>query len=102
MNKKYNSNYQCNLVNSIYIIKNKLYIEDIKRKKKEELFGDNNLKHDFIGIYKKRKREENNNEEEKANKIKKVENNEDVNLFNDSLFDKNGKVILRHINLFQI
>ena len=102
LNKKYNSNYQCNLVNSIYIIKNKLYIEDIKRKKKEELFGDNNLKHDFIGIYKKRKREENNNEEEKANKIKKVENNEDVNLFNDSLFDKNGKVILRHINLFQI
>ena len=103
LNKKYNNNYQCNLVNSIYIIKNKLYIDDIKRKKKEELYGDNNIKHDFLGIYKKRKREENNTEEEeKANKIKKVENSDEVNLFNDSLFDKNGKVILRHINLFQI
>ena len=99
LNKKYNSNYQCNLVNSIYIIKNKLYIEDIKRKKKE----DNISKNEFIGIYKKRKREENNIEEEKEiNKIKKSENSEDTNLFNDSLFDKNGKVILRHINLFQI
>ena len=59
-------------------------------------------KNEFIGIYKKRKREENNNEEEKANKIKKLKNSDETNLFNGSLFDKNGKVILRHINLFQI
>ena len=65
---------------------------------------------DFIGINKKRKREENKDEDNKmfSNinnnnnfKSKKMENNEDNNLFNDSLFDKNGKVILRHINLFQ-
>jgi len=98
LNKKYNINNQCNLVNSIYIIKNKLYVEDVKIKRKEEAIA----KNEFIGIYKKRKREENNNEEEKANKIKKLKNSDETNLFNDSLFDKNGKVILRHINLFQI
>ena len=36
LNKKYNINNQCNLVNSIYIIKNKLYVEDVKIKRKEE------------------------------------------------------------------
>ena len=95
-NKKYNYNYQCNLANSIYIVKNKLFIEDIK--KKEITIN----KSDFIGINKKRKREENKNEEENNNKMKKTEASDEVNLFNDSLFDKNGKVILRHINLIQI
>ena len=98
-NKKYNYNYQCNLVNSIFIIKNILYIEDVKRKKNEELFRE--TKYNLIGI-KKRKREENKNEEENNNKIKKIEKSEELNLFNDSLFDKNGKVILSHINLFHI
>ena len=109
LNKKLNNNYQCNLVNSIYIIKNKIYIEDIKditMKKIEEICkGDSfNLKHEFIGINKKRKREEENNNinEEKTNKIKKMENLQNLGEYNDSLFDKNGKVILRHINLFQI
>ena len=110
LNKKLNNNYQCNLVNSIYIIKNKIYIEDIKditMKKIEEICkGDSfNLKHEFIGINKKRKREEENNNninEEKINKIKKMENSQNLGEYNDSLFDKNGKVILRHINLFQI
>ena len=99
-NKKYNYNYQCNLANSIFIIKNKLYIEDINLKR-EEL-----RKKEFIGNNKKRRREEKNNEEEELhnnNKNKKIEDtSDDVNLFNDSLFDKNGKVILRHINLFHI
>ena len=110
LNTKLNNNYQCNLVNSIYIIKNKIYIEDIKditMKKIEEICkGDSfNLKHEFIGINKKRKREEDNNNninEEKTNKIKKMENSQNLGEYNDSLFDKNGKVILRHINLFQI
>ena len=110
LNKKLNNNYQCNLVNSIYIIKNKIYIEDIKditMKKIEEICkGDSfNLKHEFIGINKKRKREEesnNNINKEKINKIKKMENSQNLGEYNDSLFDKNGKVILRHINLFQI
>ena len=111
-NKKYNYNYQCNLANSIYIVKNKLIIEDIKTKLNGELYGEVAPigKCDFIGINKKRKREENKDEDNKmfsninnSNnfKNKKMENNEDNNLFNDSLFDKNGKVILRHINLFQ-
>ena len=104
-NKKYNYNYQCNLANSIFIIKNKLYIEDVNLKRKEL------RKKEFIGNNKKRKREENDNdndnEEEELynnnNKNKKIEDSaDDVNLFNDSLFDKNGKVILRHINLFHI
>ena len=110
LNKKLNNNYECNLVNSIYIIKNKIYIEDIKditMKKIEEICkGDSfNLKHEFIGINKKRKREEENNNninEEKINKIKKMENSQNLGEYNDSWFDKNGKVILRHINLFQI
>ena len=105
-NKKYNYNYQCNLANSIFIIKNKLYIEDVNLKRKEL------RKKEFIGNNKKRKREENDNdndnEEEELynnnnNKNKKIEDStDDVNLFNDPLFDKNGKVILRHINLFHI
>ena len=76
-------------------------------KKKKYKYGDEAApagKYDFIGISKKRKREENKNEENNNNhKNKKIENiKEDINSFNDSLFDQNGKVILRHINLFQI
>jgi hypothetical protein len=106
--KKYNFNYQCNTANSIYIIKNKIFVENMKEKIRDEIFGDNPQikKYDFVGICKKRKREENKNEEEEKNfgkniKNKKIENSEEFNLFNDSLFDQNGKVILRHINLFQ-
>ena len=102
--KKYNNNYQCNLANSIYIVKNKLYIEDVKKKEAlNAVMVSTNIKCEFIGNNKKRKREENKYEEENgAKKIKKIEESEEVNLFNDSLFDKNGKVILRHINLIQI
>ena len=80
----------------------------MKEKIRDEIFEDNPQikKYDFVGICKKRKREENKNEEEEKNfgkniKNKKIENSEEFNLFNDSLFDQNGKVILRHINLFQ-
>ena len=66
-NKKYNYNYQCNLANSIYIVKNKLIIEDIKTKLNGELYGEVAPigKCDFIGINKKRKREENKDEDNK-------------------------------------
>ena len=52
-------------------------------------------------INKKRRREENKIDDEvnisKSQKNINIEKEED--LFNDSLFDKNGKVILRYINL---
>ena len=110
--KKYNFNYQCDSANSIYIIKNKIYVENMEEKLKNKiLFGNvaTMKNYDFAAICKKRKREENKNEEDEKNfgkniknKIKKNENEDDINLFNDSLFDNNGKVILRHINLFRI
>ena len=106
INKKLNNNYQCNLVNSIYIKKNKIYIEDLTMKKIEEISEQDfqYLKNGIIGINKKRKREEDINDinEEKINKIKKIEKSQNLGEYNDSLFDKNGKVIFRHINLFQI
>lgn len=50
----------------------------------------------------KRRREDNKNKDE-ANIIKGIskrkKNNEENDLFNDSLFDDSGKVILKHINL---
>ena len=104
-NKKIKNNYKCDSANSIYIIKNKIYVENMKDNLNKRYYEEAapNIKYDFNGISKKRKREENKNEEEgnyKNNKSKKIENKEDNNLFNDSLFDKNGKVILKHINLF--
>ena len=83
-------------------------MENLKEKKNKNYIGEEAApigKYDFNGICKKRKREENKNEENGGcnNKNKKIENIKDeINLFNDSLFDQNGKVILRHINLFQI
>ena len=51
-------------------------------------------------ICKKRKRDEGEISEDNNNiKKNKKNKNEDNILFNDSLFDKNGKVILRHINM---
>ena len=50
-------------------------------------------------VSKKRKRDENKNHEEIKFKKNKKNKNEETNLFNDSLFDKNGNVILRHINM---
>ena len=105
--KKIKYNYKCDSANSIYIIKNKICVENLKDKIKDDIYGEAApvLKYDFVGICKKRKREENKTEDEinyNNNKNKKIENKEENNLFNDSLFDQNGKVILRHINLFQI
>ena len=101
------SNYECCPANSIYIVKNNIIIENIKNGKKIEnefdIFETPTMKENFIAICKKRKREETkNNEESFEKKKKKCKNADEMDLFNDSLFDKNGKVILRHINLIQI
>jgi hypothetical protein len=104
LKNKNNFNYECCRANSIYIIKNKLIILNV-----ENQFGEENntfmnetfeKKGDKI-LSKKRKREENKNCEYNNTKVKKNKKlkNEDNILFNDSLFDENGKVILRHINM---
>ena len=52
-------------------------------------------------VNKKRKRENIKNSE-KVHVKKDNNNKQDVNnFFNDSLFDENGKVILRHINMIR-
>ena len=61
------------------------------------------MKENLITLCKKRKREETKNNEENYEKKKTFnKKTEDFELFNDSLFDKNGKVILRHINLILV
>ena len=61
------------------------------------------MEQNFLAICKKRKREETKNNEENFEKKKKIcKNTEEIELFNDSLFDKNGQVILRHINLIHM
>jgi hypothetical protein len=53
----------------------------------------------------KRRREENNIKDEaniSKGKIKRKKISEEVGLFNDSLFDNNGKVILKHTNLLHL
>mgnify|MGYP002625449424 CR=1 FL=1 len=103
-NKIYN-HYKCCPANSICIMKNKIFVEksDIKVALKE---GINNRNNDNEGkkckvINKKRRREENKIDEEVniSQSQRKKNNEEEEDLFNDSLFDKNGKVILRYINL---
>ena len=97
--------YKCCPVNSIYIIKNKCIIENIKNlngEKRDILIYDNYENKNDKMINKKRRRDEGEiNEDNKDNGIKKNKKNknEDNILFSDSLFDKNGKVILRHINM---
>jgi hypothetical protein len=109
--KNININYECCPANSIKIIKNNLIIEKIKNGKicEEEIKNGFNIctapsmEQNFLAICKKRKREETKNNEENFEKKKKIcKNTEEIELFNDSLFDKNGQVILRHINLIHM
>lgn len=110
INKNKNmSNYECCPANSIYIIKNNIIIENIKNEEKIEnkldFYPSTMVKENFMAISKKRKREETKDNEESFEKKKKNQKYSDeinLNLFNDPLFDKNGKVILRHLNLIQI
>ena len=102
--KIYNNYKRC-LANSICIIKNEISIEknDIKLPLRGEINNKNNMNEGKKSkiINKKRRREENKIDDEvnisKSQKNINIEKEED--LFNDSLFDKNGKVILRYINL---
>jgi hypothetical protein len=97
------------LVNSIFIIKNNITIENIKNKKNCEKFKTTlneevapPAQGDFVTIGKKRNREE--KKYGKINSIcnKKISNNShEVNRFNNSLFDNNGKIILSNINLIK-
>ena len=104
-NKKNNLNtvFECCPENSIYIVKNDIYIENIKNKIGFNIAATSAMKENVVTLCKKRKREETKNNEESYEKKKKyAKNNDDIDLFNDSLFDKNGKVILRHINLIHM
>ena len=108
--KTINNNYECCPANSIFIIKNNIIIESVNNEKYIDKKFKNNFDfcampacQEFLAICKKRKREENKNNEDNCQKMTKNTNDtEDIDLFNDSLFDKNGKVILRHINLIHI
>ena len=91
--------YECCRANSIYILKNKIYIENIKTQKQKNIMileacENNNEKI----VNKKRKRDEIKKFEEfNFKRIKK-----EKNLCNDSLFDENGKLILKHISYDQL
>ena len=115
IHKKNNNNYECCPANSIFIIKNNIIIEEIKPIKENESEKENNIselnsaptrKDNNININKKRKREDTINNEENIDKKKNNNNNhknlDENDLFNDSLFDKKGKVILRHINFIHM
>ena len=106
---KNNDNFECCLVNSIFIIKNIIIIENTKNKKNCEKFKttlDEEVappaQGDFVAICKKRNREEKNYDKINSINNKKISNNShEVNRFNNSLFDKNGKIILSNINLIK-
>ena len=99
------NNYKCCQANSICIMRNKIFIKknDIKLSLREEINNKNYMNEGKKCkiINKKRKREENKTDDEVNVDKSKVNNNneEKEDLFNDSLFDKDGKVILRYINL---
>ena len=109
--KKTNNILECCPANSICIIKNNLIVENIKHGKIQEeeiknsfdIFAAPAIKENFLALCKKRKREETKNNEDNFEKKKKsCKNSEEIEFFNDSLFDKNGQVILRHINLIHM
>jgi hypothetical protein len=109
-NNKNNDNFECCLANSIFIIQNNIIIEEIENKKNCEKFKTSldegiapPVHGNFVAICKKRNREEKKCDNENFSSNKKIKKNScEVNLFQDSLFDNNGKVILRHLNLIHI
>ena len=87
--------------NSIYILKNQIIIEKLEntelcnREKEINKFESIDNKNEKR-TNKKRKRDENKKFEEEKSKNIKIKKKNDNFLFSDSLFDENGKVILRH------
>jgi hypothetical protein len=93
------------MANSIYILKNKIYCDDIEKIKRVHLLEvsndlDNNPT-EFNSSYmnKKRKRDDSKNGQNKKNFVIKEEK---LDLFNDSLFDNKGKIVLNQINFIHI
>jgi hypothetical protein len=106
--KKCNYNYDCCMVDSIYILKNKIYCEDIEKIKRVHLLEvsndlDNNpTEFNTSSISKKRKRDDSKNGQNKKNFVIKEEKLDEIDLFNDSLFDNKGKIVLNQINFIHI
>jgi len=105
---KNTNNYKCCPANNICIMKNKIFdgYNEMKLCLRKEAFIKSNLNEsqNCKIINAKRRREENKNKDEATvskGKSKRKKNSEEVNIFNDSLFDNNGKVILKHINLLR-
>ena len=101
LNNSFNKKYQCCQANSIFIIKNKIMIEE---KINEGLSESSSPLNKNIGM--KRKRDENilKSLSNKKSKISEENTNESLkgkkNDFSESdLFDKEGKLILTHIKL---
>ena len=101
LNNSFNKKYQCCHANSIFIIKNKITLEE---KINEELSESSSPLNKNIGM--KRKRDENilKSLSNKKSKISEENTNESLkgkkNDFSESdLFDKEGKLILTHIKL---
>jgi hypothetical protein len=96
------------MANSIYILENKIYCEDIEKNKGVDLLEasndlDNNpTEFKMNSISKKRKRNDSKNEQEKKKFVIKDEKLDEIDLFNDSLFDNKGKIVLNQINFLHI
>jgi len=100
--KNENGNYECCSENSIYIIKNMIYVntKDVpKISINIRNYTEFSTLEENFGIAKKRKRDEYGKKFEKKRKISNSNENDE---FNDSLFDSNGKMILKHINLINL
>ena len=94
--------YECCHANSIYIIRNCLVIQDVDKLnfESQDIIKYESYKNKNDKLFnKKRKRSENINEEVNNTKKIKIYKKEDKLALKDSLFDENGKVILRHTNL---
>lgn len=119
---KIESSYECCRANSVFIINNKIVLEDIKTKKKLESVQNKNKKvtnenllffpfDDNENFNKKRKRKDDsqynisdeNNSSNKKSKVNEEKNNEikqnKEDFIEEDLFDKNGKLILVNFKL---
>ena len=99
---KITNNYELCPANNICIKKNKIYVY---RRMDASIKSNLNEGKNCKIINAKRRREEKNNKDEanvSKGKSKRKKNSEEIGLFNDSLFDNNGKVILKNINLLHL
>jgi hypothetical protein len=96
------------MANSIYISKNKIHCEDNEKTKEIQLLEDSNgldnnpTEFNMSSISKKRKRDDSKNVHNKKKFVIKEEKFDEIDLFNDSLFDNKGKIVLNQINFIHI